>query len=66
MRRLETVGLHQHRFRDQLGDSAIFDVHDDDVLDDIAQAVISRGGEVLLLEPERLSNGTKVAAVLRW
>lgn len=42
------------------------DAHDDDVLDDIAQAVLSRGGEVLLLEPERLTNGTKVAAVLRW
>ena len=42
------------------------DAHDDDVLDDIAQAVLSRGGEVLLLEPEQLTNGTKVAAVLRW
>jgi hypothetical protein len=42
------------------------DSHDDDVLDEVAQAVLSRGGEVLLLEPERLTNGTKVAAVLRW
>ncbi len=42
------------------------DAHDDDILDDIAQAVLSRGGEVLLLEPERLTNGTKLAAVLRW
>jgi len=42
------------------------DADDDDVLDDIAQAVLARGGEVLLLEPERFTNGTKVDAVLRW
>lgn len=42
------------------------DAYDDDVLDEIAQAVLSRGGEVLLLEPDSLMNGTKLAAVLRW
>ena len=42
------------------------DAHDDDVLDDIAQAVLSRGGEVLMLEPERLDGDAELEAVLRW
>lgn len=42
------------------------DSHDDDVVDDVAQAVLARGGEVLVLEPDRMPGGSPVAAVLRW
>jgi hypothetical protein len=42
------------------------DAHDDDVVDDVAEAVLSRGGEVLMLAPGRLPSGSAVAAVLRW
>ncbi|HUG52656.1 MAG TPA: hypothetical protein VMR21_03615 [Vicinamibacteria bacterium] len=42
------------------------DSRDDDVLDDLAEAVLARGGEVLMLAPERLPGGGPAAAVLRW
>ncbi|HVS09938.1 MAG TPA: hypothetical protein VMS76_08675 [Planctomycetota bacterium] len=42
------------------------DTHDDDVIDDIAEAVLLRGGEVLSVDPARMPGGAPVAAVLRW
>jgi hypothetical protein len=39
---------------------------DDDILDDLAEGVLVRGGEVLVLPPERLPVPGPVAAVLRW
>jgi len=42
------------------------DTHDDDVIDDIAEAVILRGGEVLSVDRARMPSGAPVAAVLRW
>jgi len=39
---------------------------DDDVLDDLAEAVLLRGGEVLTLNRERMPNRSPVAAILRW
>lgn len=40
--------------------------HDDDVLDDVAEAVLLRGGEVLSLERERMPSKSQIAATLRW
>jgi len=40
--------------------------HDDDVLDDIAEAVLLRGGEILTLERDRMPSAAPVAATLRW
>jgi hypothetical protein len=42
------------------------DERDDDVLDDIAEAVLLRGGEVLSLERERMPSKVQIAATLRW
>ncbi len=42
------------------------DAHDDDVLDDLAEAVILRGGDVFALEPGRMPSRSPVAAILRW
>ncbi len=39
---------------------------DDDVLDDIAEAVLARGGEVLEVAAERMPQGAAAAAILRW
>jgi hypothetical protein len=39
--------------------------HDDDVLDDAAEAVLLRGGEVFLLSPERMPRSREFAAELR-
>jgi hypothetical protein len=41
------------------------DSHDDDVLDDVAEAVLLRGGEVFLLSPDRMPRGREVMAELR-
>jgi hypothetical protein len=38
----------------------------DDVLDDLAQAVLVRDGEVLTLPADEMPDGTAAAAVLRW
>lgn len=38
---------------------------DDDLLDDVAEAVLLRGGEVRILSPERMPLGLEVAAELR-
>ncbi len=42
------------------------EAHDDDVLDDLAEAVILRGGDVFALGPERMPSRSPVAAILRW
>lgn len=42
------------------------DGNDDDVLDDIAEAVILRGGNVLALDRRRMPHHSQAAAVLRW
>lgn len=39
---------------------------DDDVLDDLAEAVILRGGEAFSLERARMPSSAPVAATLRW
>lgn len=39
---------------------------DDDVLDDVAEAVIARGGEVLEVDAGRMPNGSAAAALFRW
>ncbi len=42
------------------------DAFGDDVLDDLAGAVLARGGEVLVVERQRMPTKSPVAAVLRW
>jgi hypothetical protein len=42
------------------------DAHDDDVIDDIAEAVILRGGAVYSFEKDRMPTKSPLAAVLRW
>jgi hypothetical protein len=42
------------------------DTHDDDVLDDLAECVLTRRGEVLLLEADRMPSPSPAAAILRW
>lgn len=42
------------------------DAHDDDVLDELGEAVLLRGGHVLSLLPERMPEGALAAAVFRW
>jgi hypothetical protein len=42
------------------------DAHDDDVIDDIAEAVILRGGAVYSFEKDRMPTKSPIAAVLRW
>jgi hypothetical protein len=42
------------------------DAFGDDVLDDLAEAVLVRGGAVLVVEKERMPTKSPVAAVLRW
>jgi hypothetical protein len=42
------------------------DAHDDDVIDDIAEAVILRGGAVYSFEKNRMPTKSPLAAVLRW
>ncbi len=39
---------------------------DDDVLDDLAEAVLVRGGEVFSVEQGRMPSKSPVAAILRW
>lgn len=39
---------------------------DDDVLDDLAEAVLARAGEVLELPAARMPEGAAAAAILRW
>jgi hypothetical protein len=40
--------------------------HDDDALDDLAEAVLGRGGEVMQLPLGRMPGGRAAAALLRW
>jgi hypothetical protein len=42
------------------------DTHDDDILDDLAEAVLARAGEVLVVQPMRMPSGSPTAAILRW
>ena len=42
------------------------DAYGDDVLDDLAGAVLVRGGEVFVVEKERMPTKSPVAATLRW
>lgn len=42
------------------------DAHDDDVLDEIAEAVMLRGGEVYSLAREQMPTRSPIAATLRW
>jgi hypothetical protein len=46
--------------------SAQKDAHDDDVIDDISEAVILRGGSVWSFEKGRMPTKSPLAAVLRW
>jgi hypothetical protein len=39
---------------------------DDDVLDDLAEIVLARGGEVLVLAPERMPDEAAAVATFRW
>lgn len=41
-------------------------LHEDDVLDDLAEAVLLRGGEVLVVPPARMPSPSPAAALLRW
>ncbi|MEQ8766164.1 MAG: hypothetical protein RL885_19765 [Planctomycetota bacterium] len=49
------------RLRDEQRDD-----HDDDILDDLAEMVILRGGEVFTLEPSAMPSKSPVAATFRW
>jgi hypothetical protein len=42
------------------------DTRDDDVLDDLAECVLTRGGEVFLLPADRMPSAAPAAAILRW
>ena len=42
------------------------DAFGDDVLDDVAEAVLVRGGAVLVVQVDRMPSRSPVAAVLRW
>jgi hypothetical protein len=42
------------------------DARDDDVLDDLSEAVLARGGDVYSLSPQRMPSMSSVAAILRW
>ncbi|HYN42820.1 MAG TPA: hypothetical protein VE129_13640 [Thermoanaerobaculia bacterium] len=39
---------------------------DDDVLDDLAEIVLARGGEVVVLDPPKMPDETAAAATFRW
>lgn len=39
---------------------------DDDVLDDLAEIVLERGGEVIVLDPSRMPEEAEAAATFRW
>jgi hypothetical protein len=42
------------------------DTRGDDVLDDLAECVLTRDGEVLLLPTDRMPSASPAAAILRW
>ena len=39
---------------------------DDNVLDDLAEIVLSRGGEVIVLDPPKMPEEAAAAATFRW
>ena len=39
---------------------------DDDVLDDLAEIVLARGGEVIVLDPRKMPDEAAAAATFRW
>jgi hypothetical protein len=42
------------------------DSRDDDILDDLAESVLARGGDVLLVSPDLLPREVQAAGILRW
>ena len=42
------------------------DTHDGDVLNDLTECVLARGGEVLMVQAARMPSRSPVAAILRW
>jgi hypothetical protein len=46
--------------------SAQEDTRDEDVLDDLAEATLAQGGEVIMLERARMPGHSPAAAMLRW
>jgi len=46
--------------------SAQQDTRDDDIFDDLAECVLTRSGEVLLLPADRMPSASPLAAILRW
>jgi hypothetical protein len=46
--------------------SAQQDTRDEDVLDDLAEATLAQGGEVIMLERARMPGHSPAAAMLRW
>jgi hypothetical protein len=72
--RVETLMLKQdHRVGGSLDEATgdityrtIEDPHTDDVLDDLAELTLRRGGRVLVLEADRMPTDTGVAAVMRY
>jgi Bacterial archaeo-eukaryotic release factor family 3 len=46
--------------------SAQQDTRDGDVLDDLAEATLVQGGEVIMLERARMPGRSPAAAILRW
>jgi hypothetical protein len=46
--------------------SAQQDTRDGDVLDDLAEATLAQGGEVVMLERTRMPGHSPLAAILRW
>ncbi len=54
------------KLHSQDGKAGQQDAHDDDIIDDIAEAVILRGGAVYSFEKNRMPTKSPLAAVLRW
>ena len=42
------------------------DANDDDILDDLAEGVLARGGDVMIVAADRMPRGGVAAAMLRW
>ncbi len=66
---LEENTVHPGRFDAQLGTVAQGDLSDPrigDVYDDMAEVVLSRGGEVLILDRQNMPTGRDIAAVYRY
>jgi hypothetical protein len=42
------------------------DSRDNDILDDLAESVLARGGSVMIVPADRMPRGASAAAILRW